>query len=158
MRKMKKASSNLIMTGNARSSNRNSIHGGVAVPGSGQSSSGGSHRAGGGRASVPNSVSAGANLGSLDIESAGGVGIHGHHPDSCSSVGNDSNDSLGSGQHSPSPDMLVTLLILTFDVSNIRQHKWTSSFSPDSRGSGVLRCCKFNSMIIVCPILKGSLR
>ena len=123
MRKMKKASSNLIMTGTARSSNRNSIHGGVAIGGSGQSSSGGSHRAGGGRASVPNSVSAGANLGSLDIESAG-VGIHGHHPDSCSSVGNDSNDSLGSGQHSPSPDMLVSLLILTF-----QSDKWIVLYS-----------------------------
>ena len=77
---MRKASSNLIMTGGNRGS-----------------------RASTRRSQVPNSNSAAANLGG-SVSNEGAVGH-----DSCSSGGNDScgNDSLGSGQHSPSPSESV---------------------------------------------------
>merc|ERR1719249_247805 len=109
---MKKASTNLI-GGGGGNNNRNSLQGGGGVPGGSQG--GTLSQRGSRRSTVPNSTSAGANLGSLDGPTSGGLNHHDSvhhqhsvvHHDSCSSVGNDSNDSLGSGQHSPSPDMIL---------------------------------------------------
>ena len=103
VRKMKKASTSLITGGNRSR---------VPVR----------------KSQVPNSTSAAANLGS------GGGGpndiIDGNDrtPDSCSSGGNDScgNDSLGSGQHSPSPPMIGDML-RSESVGELKQRKGSMS-------------------------------
>ena len=73
VRKMKKASTNLI--GGGGNNNRNSLQGGGGVQGGSQG--GTLSQRGSRRSTVPNSTSAGANLGSLDGPASGGLNHHG---------------------------------------------------------------------------------
>ena len=73
VRKMKKASTNLI--GGGGNNNRNSLQGGGGMPGGSQG--GTLSQRGSRRSTVPNSTSAGANLGSLDGPASGGLNHHG---------------------------------------------------------------------------------